>query len=261
MADYADEISDVAEHELILVDTNQTWVKTDWIYTQQRGIYTERISIAGRLNDALKALSGDTLAYYNAYIEIELTFSESKDDVETEQISDEQNVRVPFKKLLKYGILGGILGTLGACCLLLLMYMFAKTIVSDADYTLTMGLKYFGKVNKNDMESDLAFIVAKIKLACNKTGISKLALVSSHMDMMNEDIQESLIELLSKQNVELVCVKDILKDCDAMSRLFDLGGCVMIEKQGVSKYNSVYDIVDLCEENNINILGVVDVAK
>lgn len=35
----------------------------------------------------------------------------------------------------------------------------------------------------------------------------------------------------------------------------------MIEKKGVSLYQRVYDMVDLCMENEVSILGVIDTRK
>ena len=54
---------------------------------------------------------------------------------------------------------------------------------------------------------------------------------------------------------------EIVTDSEAMSKLFAEEAAVMIEKKGVSLYQRVYDMVDLCVENEVSILGVIDTRK
>lgn len=263
---YMDETHNLARHRLVINNQQTNVIRDDTIYNNQRYMYTERISSMDRLKKAVSDLSGNTLTYYNEMTEGEdegsiATAWEGEELVASSSDTGDSGVVVPFKKLLKYGIIGAIIGILGACGLLLLRYMFSSTIIADTDYTATMGMKLLGKISESDIEETLPFVVAKVKLACNKASISKLALVSSDFGCIHEDIQKQLVQALDKQGIELVLIEDVLKDCDAMSRMFEIGNCLLLEKTGTSRYDKVYDIVELCEENSIGIIGVADIEK
>ena len=68
---HSKELDVVAKHSLVLVDTYDITERLDWIYTSQRGMYTERISIANRLNDSKISLSANAMSYYNEYVKQE----------------------------------------------------------------------------------------------------------------------------------------------------------------------------------------------
>ena len=262
---YMSKKNNLPKHKLVITNQHTEVVRNDAIYNNQRYMYTERVSSNDRLKNAMKDLSGDTLYYYNEVISAE---EKNIDEVQTEgdataSLTDANSSSpvVPFKKLLKYGILGALVGIIGACGLLLLRYMFSSTIIADTDYTATMGMKLLGKISESDSGETLPFVVAKARLACNKEDISKLALVSSDFSCIGEDIQTQLVQALDKQGIELIAIEDVLKDCDAMNRLFEIGDCLLLEKTGTSRYDKVYDIVELCDENSIGIVGVVDIEK
>ena len=262
---YMNEGTSLAKHKLVIMNQHTEVLRNDAIYNNQRYMYTERVSSNDRLKNAMKDLSGDTLYYYNEVVSAgESIADEVQTDGEVVASSTDVNnsgTVVPKKKLLKYGILGALVGIIGACGLLLLRYMFSSTIIADTDYTATMGMKLLGKISESDSGETLPFVVAKARLACNKEDISKLALVSSDFSCIGEDIQKQLVQALDKQGIELIAIEDVLKDCDAMNRLFEIGDCLLLEKTGTSRYDKVYDIVELCDENSIGIVGVVDIEK
>lgn len=261
MESYSEEISKKVKHKITLNNTIEAHQRFDWIYNTQRTMYSERNSIVDRLNGALAELSGNTLTYYNEYIRL-YESSSNTPSIEVENVPQQQaNNTISMKSLLKYCILGCAVGFIGVCGLLVLMFMFSKNIVSEDDYVATMGMKYIRKVKLSDLEEDLAFAVAKINLICSKNNITKLAMLSSDYEKVANSIKDEMAKLLKKQNIDLIFVKDVMKDCDAMKKLFEIENCIVVEEIGVSRYNSVYDMVELCDENNINIIGVLDIAK
>ena len=81
------------------------------------------------------------------------------------------------------------------------------------------------------------------------------------MRNISENMQEDLVKKLEKQGIQLDVLAEIVTDSEAMSKLFAEGAAVMIEKKCVSLYQRVYDMVDLCMENEVSILGVIDTRK
>ena len=251
IGDYSKYLNKYINHRLVLIDMHQVCVKNDNIYNTQRSYYVERKSINDKIDTILSVVSSDGVLYYNDVIDGD------KETVKEGNSTDTGRSDVPLREMLKYGIVGGVLGIIGACGLLLIIFMFSKTILSETDYTYTMGLKYLGKIGLNTIDNDVAFVVIKIKAMCNKSNINKLAFISSVNDFLDGEC-EKIVELLKEQNIELERVKGVMKDCDAMDTLLKLGKCIMIEKTGKSQYNTVHDMVQFCEENDVNIMGVVD---
>lgn len=118
-----------------------------------------------------------------------------------------------------------------------------------------------GKISKSDIDNSILFIAAKIKFACKKKNINKVSLLSSNLKNIEQDIQDKLQIAMKKMDIEVEIIGDVLQDIDAMCKLFDVGNCVLIEKTNVSNYNSVFDLVQLCQENEINNIGVIDIIK
>ena len=260
---YAGELKNVEKHTLVMTDTQTAVVRSDTIYNVQRTIYTERVNTKDRLKNAVDALSGNTLTYYNGIVEDEKEQALKEEKLE-ETGTTADAVPAPHvdkKKLIKYGLVGGVLGAAGSIVILLLCFMYSKVIVADTDYTLTMGMKLLGNISESEMQEQLGFVVAKILAACKKKEITKLALISSDMRNISENMQEDLVKKLEKQGIQLDVLAEIVTDSEAMSKLFAEGAAVMIEKKGVSLYQRVYDMVDLCMENEVSILGVIDTRK
>lgn len=262
LTSYNDDATNLPKHKLVLLNHTSQASRNDTIYNNQKYMYSELTTLQDKLKTAVEALSADALNYYN-----EMTIIEGEETkVDSIQVASETDVKnlasdVPLKKILKYGILGAVLGILGACGVLCIKYMFSSTIIADSDYTLTMGMKLFGKISETNIEETIPFVIAKAKLACTKGKIEKLAIVSSDFDNIDEDIMKSLKHTLDKQGVDAIIIEDVLKNCDSMNQLFETGNCLVLEKTGISKYDKVYDLVMLCNENNINIIGVADVVK
>ena len=187
---YAGELKNVEKHTLVMTDTQTAVVRSDTIYNVQRTIYTERVNTKDRLKNAVDALSGNTLTYYNGIVEDEKEQALKEEKLE-EAGTTADAVPAPHvdkKKLIKYGLVGGILGAAGSIVILLLCFMYSKVIVADTDYTLTMGMKLLGNISESEMQEQLGFVVAKILAACKKKEITKLALISSDMRNISENM-------------------------------------------------------------------------
>lgn len=248
----------LAKHRLKEINHLTNIVRSDTIYNNQKNMYSERLTSKDKMKQATSSLSGDTLRYYNEMTSLE-DQNTNEDNIQTEVIEMSQSVSA--KQILKYGGVGAVIGFLGAIMILVFCYIFSPTIISDMDYTATMGIKLLGKIPEKNILESISFITAKIKMACRKDTIEKLAIISSDFDNIDEEIKMQLEKALETQGVQALFIPDVLKDCENMNQLFEIGSCMMIEKFGVSKYNSVYDLAAMCNENEVNIIGVAEIVK
>lgn len=241
----------LSPHKLVIVNKQNTIIRNDTIYNNQKTTYNETTAASDRLENAVDSLTDNALTYYK-----DMVAEEQEESIQ--EVNVVQNIK---NKLLKYGLIGGILGACGGAVLLLLVYMYSKVVISDTDYTLTMGVKLFGHVSASNPLEQMGFSVAKIIAVCKKRDITQIALISSNMDLIEENVQNTLKEMLEKQNVELEIMSNVVTDSEEMGKLFELQNAVVIEKKGTSLYQRVYDIIDLCEDNEVSILGLIDVQK
>ena len=71
----------------------------------------------------------------------------------------------------------------------------------------------------------------------------------------------TLSKKLKENGLKVESSTSFMSDYKEMGALLRIGNCVIVEKINSSLYSSVYDEVDLCKENSVNILGLVNIAK
>ena len=255
------ENSDMHKHKLIIINESSITYRDDDIYSFQRYMYTERVSSSDRLKNAISALSGESLDYYNQMVKIK----EAEDSGESDEnlLNYDNNLKniVSVKTALKYGVFGCVVGIIGAFCVLIFKYIFSSKVVADSDYTATMGMKLLGKISKSNIEKTAYLIATKVKFLCAKSNIKKVAIISSDITCIEKEIQESIQDTMEKMDIQVEIIGAVLDECDEMSRLLNIGNCVLVEKTNVSNYNKVFNLAQFCRENEINNIGVVDIIK
>lgn len=267
--DYSSTVSkSITPHTIKLVNV-YTGVQYDSdLYSKQQNMWNTIYNYNSRITSAINSFSDDQKAYYNNLLGIE-----EKEDEVVEISKPQIN--------LVYVLLGAVLGACAACFLILIKYMLSSYLISETDYVTMFGLKYLGMIFEakeeaeeeasfikkleygddllKDYGDNLSFIALKIKLACKAADVTKIALISSCFEGVSEEICADLRKRLKKEEIELICLKDVLTDGTALSNLFDIGNCVLIEKTEQSKIADIRNVMELCNENGIQVMGVVDV--
>lgn len=93
-------------HKIIIINENAITCRDDDIYSFQRYMYTERVSSSDRLKNALGALSGDTLDYYNQMVEVKKAENDSQSSDDFSEATDALQDSFSLNALIKYGVIG-----------------------------------------------------------------------------------------------------------------------------------------------------------
>lgn len=254
-------------HQLCLVDSvNSTMVASD-VFNRKQTCLSTLATLNSRLNSTVTAFSDNQLAYYNMLLGL------AEEEVEDVIIED-------AKPNFKYILLGLIGGFIVACGLIYLQMMLSGKVVTDLDYEVMFGMKQFGIVlcddkSEKDMsalnkwkygrlveknyEENMEYIARKIKLACDMVSKKKVALLSSMLDNMPENVINDLCNKLGKAGIEVVVLNGVLQSSEQLECLFETGCCVLVESVGISSVQVLQEIVELCREHNTSMLGVVDI--
>lgn len=260
----------IGEHELQLIDSWENTVYDSDLLNDQRNYAYNLTATENRVKEALSTFTEVQKKYYNYKIGI----GEESEDA----ISDTPaNFVNPVFFVL--GVCGGLF-----CIILFLVikYLVSTNIISEQDYYGMFHIKPFGTIFATaqqcnsinsfiqrfeygedlfeDFQENISYIALKIKLACKINKVEKIACISSDFSKLSENIFNDLYNALEKERITLVKIDKLLMNAKAMDELFDIGYCIMIEQTEHSQMNKIQRTVDFCGENDIKILGVVNIC-
>ncbi len=256
LEDYISQLSDNSDVEVSLIKSVVTKVRVSWIFENQKAWEAEQTKLKTRLDTAVAGLSDDAYNYFMIVASEE--HPEFFDTLYSQSGVAKPSSSISAKTIVKYGAVGAIGGVVVYGLYALFLFMYSKKIVSVTDYTDSLGLRILADV-KNSSD-DLNVLATKITATCTKQRIKEIALISTNEDNTSS-CAENLKEKLTKNGLNVTLLSDFLSDHKVMGTLFNIGNCVIIERMGSSLYSSVLDEVDLCNENSINIIGLVNLDK
>ena len=254
--DYAASIADNTEVQIVLIQKSVSYARSEWIFNTQRAWEAEPDKIKARLDTAVANLTPNAYEYFK--LTASNTYPEFYEYLYPQNNGATSVSTVSTKSLIKYAGIGAIAGFVLYGIYVLFLFMYSKKIVSMTDYTDTLKLRIIANVDSSMKELDVA--ATKITATCVKQNINEIALIS-----VNESEAESYAKALAgKLKVNGITAKllvGFLSDYKVMGELFDAGHCAIIEKLGSSIYSKVGEEVDLCNENNVNIIGLINIDK
>lgn len=259
--DYGDDITkSLAKHSIKLVDEYNAIVVDNGLVNAIQSVQTDIYNASTRLVALKKAFSDEQMMCYNDAIGV-VDVEESESEIGDESLDIEPESVAKAEIQIKYIVIGMILGIALYCCIILAKFLFTSYVLAESGFQSMFGLRYIGALTDSDDENKLGMIAMKIYLACKKDKVQKVAVISSDFSNVAERELEALIGQLNKENVEAVMLERVLMDGKAMSELTDIGKCVFAERTGKTRIGNMAALVELCEENSVDMYGVVDFVK
>lgn len=256
----------MGRHELELVDESYSQVvdKDLWTYKFDR---VNSITSMQEKIDALKEnLSEDQLAVVEAYS------SQAKDEnIEAEDSST--NVSVSISK--KYVLVGGAIGVVLACLFIIIAYIMRGTINKAEDLQYLYNLRILGEIGSGNnniflaiwnkvigrkekrlgLEEQAELLRTNLKLVCEKRQQQKILLCGNDEKGLHR--VKKLLEGFCKQNVQLEYVADLLYTPASLSKLSGADSIIFVEQVHKSQYTDIVKKIEICSEQDIEILGVI----
>ncbi len=230
--------------------------RSPWIFENQKSWEAEQNKIKTRLDTAVSELSPDAFEYFslvtsNSYPDFyDYLYPHNGSGINA------KSSPLTIKTFAKYGAVGALLGFVIYGAYVLLLFMYSPKIFSVTDYTNTMGLRVIGNVG--DSIEELSIVSTKITAICTKHNIREIALITTN-EKNTEVFIDELGSKLNTNGIIVQCINGFFSDYKSLEELLKVNNCVIVEKMASSVYSKVYDEVVLCNENDINIVGLVNI--
>lgn len=162
-----------------------------------------------------------------------------------------------------------------------IVYILSGKIYNPRSVEATYGLRTFGvlpvyclaeqgKIRKNILQrmyhlnaegkqdEYLEIICNNIKYFAQKQGMDKIFIETEESE--ERDYIQKMIRLLKEQNISCTVGTNITGNSNEMEELRKLGNMVFIKKSGEITYKQLEKELNVCEINEINVLGVIFVV-
>lgn len=177
--------------------------------------------------------------------------------VEASRKSNGAVTSISKKKLLKYGIVGGVGGFIFICAILFLVFIFKDAVRTALDVEFN-DMKLFGFISRseNKQGEDIKRIACNISLEKDaKTVLLVPADKASESEAITEGIKEELKKLSKDIKVEVV--KNIKESADANIAAAKSDAAIILAKYGKTRMKDLHFAKDELDKTQTKILGAV----
>lgn len=260
----------IGEHELVLVDSYLSVVRDASLASSKENAKNTIISLQGQLANLKTNMNT-----------VQLSMLESGNDEDAEdELEDELPDRASVSK--KYLLLGFLLGGFLGCGWIALRYIFDKYIKSAGEVQSIYGVRIFGEVSNLSAkkkrvfsfvdkwldslhqkeiwsrEEQMELINTNLRVTCEKSETKKLLLTTSlHLNEEEKKLVQEITSLLNKNSIEVVFAENMVRNAKTFETMAAIGQVVLLEKAGATMYTSIEKELQLCIEQNAQVLGTI----
>lgn len=263
---------EIGNHELILLSETMGTVMNTGVLNSQTAYRDEISSLKATIAATKAGFTEEQKQYYNL-----LTQNDSE-IVDTTQDAAAESVTVQKPSIsIKYVVLGAVIFAFVYAMILCLMYIFnGKLRASDELQNLyqipQMGLivkeskkkllpdqwvdnlRNHGKRKFTPAQS-MELAVAAVKIAAVKNGLEHVCLMGCNLTEGADNVCESIKQALEKEQIAVTILDNVLYNAEAMEKLENEKGVVLVEKAGSTLYDEVAKEIELLTRQDIAVLG------
>lgn len=269
-------VSTVGTHQLSLVKEASGVVVDQNLAELQNWNATAIKTISNNLDKMKNEMTGDQISLY-VY---RTTVTDTSATTAAAAVSGSTGKVVSIS--VKHIVIGIIVGTVLACGIIFVLYLFAAALRSSEEVKTLYGIKVLGCVDDTDLckkklfgfvdkfiirlqnrrkkvlnhEQEVQMICANIVLDCKKNDCKKIYLLSSSLEYISDIIIKAVEAKCEEKGISVVVGKDICYDAETLEKVADAGNVVFVEKKRVALYDELYNEVVLCKEHGIHIIGM-----
>lgn len=275
----SDVVKNFGQHKLKLVgEAVQVTVDSD-IYNLQQNRKNILLNLENNIANYKNTFTDNQKKLYAA--EVIVNADENSDQSEETQTAFIITPPTPQLKA-KNVILGALLGAVLSCGVYAGMYILSGKMQAEESMNANLDITNLGYIEKEDKaqavgifkkidawidglsrknydnlskEQQIEMAVSNISLYCEKGGMKTIFFNSS--SNCSEERTERLKELLEERGFEVKEGFSILQDAKALEDMSRADGVVFLEQVGKSYYEDIRREINLCNEHEKNILGLV----
>lgn len=250
---YSKEVKETCgEHVLVFVGSQSSTIIDSGLETQQHDKRERLKSYRASLQSAKDALSGQQKAVYDTEI--------GKQDAALPQDTEAEAAESSFS--VTYLIFGCAAGILIYSALFAVWYLLQDTVKSAAEFQACYNLPFYGMVSlkkgkKQDIqEKEKERIVSRIRIACEKQGISRICLAADFQPAPSERLcLESMAKKLREWEIDAVSAEDANQNAAMWDMAAEVGTVLLVCRIGSSTHQMVDGEMAFYQENGIRVLG------
>lgn len=239
------------------------------IYEMNRDV----IEFTGKMSQEAAQVTDDYAVILN---------NELNEQNNSESIEEENSEAGGISVNKKWVFLGAFLGAMIIGGIELLLWLLGGKLNSPEELQQNFNIQIYGLIeerkkhkalwqideliyklknrNKKVLNEKQAFqmISSGICLNAKNENISSIYLIGTEIESTGErKVVKQLKQELSKDNIELIIGQNILCDSKALLEMAKIGTVILLEEVRHSKYQDIVQELELCRNQDINILGSV----
>lgn len=252
------------KHELRVGDKYDGVANVESIYTKQK-------TISNDLRNCISNLSGITPYFSKGQVAAYNKETGEKIKVDEDNVQDDLVEVTPLtiKGYVKYGICGVLFGIILFGVVIMLKHMYSSHVMSVQEFSDTFSLKYIGNIcagaekpeTDNEQNNSARVLDLAIHRLCQLKNVEKVAFISSENAILDNPGVSQFMQTVSSDGLVCVALKDVIDNASALEQLFACDACMLIEQTSVSEFSKVGNLVSECKNNEVEILGVLNVDE
>lgn len=273
--DYAKLLNNrIAVHELVLIQKGQSVVVDLELAELQNHNALAIKNLNTHLDKMKTEMTADQITLYTYEITLDNVVTQ---EVVTDSAATEKTVGISIKHL----VIGVILGVVLACVYIFAAYLMTPALRSEKEVKILYKTNVLGKVKTAPkkrvfgfvdgwihklehrrtksltFEEQLQMICSNIKVQSRQNNGERIYLSGSIMEQIPENILKQMTEKCQEKGIQLIVGESIVYNALELEKSADIGKVVFIEQKKCSLYDEIYKEVELCRENNIDVVGMI----
>lgn len=260
----------VTSHEITLMDRSYSEVVDTNLWTYKYDRVNSIVSMQERIDTLKGELTADQLNIIETYANESQNMFQQTDS--TEEPTEKISVGIS-KKYVAVGALGGILLV---CLFIIIFYILRGTINKADDLQYLYNIRVLGILNyKNkynffvmiwhkllgqtdpqlSLNDQVKLLFSNLRITCQKNQIHKLLICGYNESEM--DYMKAVWGRLKEQGIDIEYISNFLYSSEALDKLSLFGHVVFIEEIGKSRYSDIVKEIEVCMEQQADIVGAI----
>lgn len=263
---------EIGNHELILLSETMGTVSNTEVLDKQTSYRDEISSLKESITKKKAEFTEEQKQYYNL-----LTQNDSE-IVDTTQDAAAESVTVQKPSIsIKYVVLGAVIFAFVYAMILCLMYIFNGKLRASDELQNLYHIPQMGLIVKDSKKKllpdkwvdnlrnhgkrkfapaqSMELAVAAVKIAAVKNGLDHVCLMGCNLAEGADNVCESIKHALEKEQIAVTILDNVLYNAEAMEKLENEEGVVLVEKACSTLYNEVSREIELLNRQDIMVLG------
>lgn len=261
--------------EVTVLDRSVTTIYDFDVEKMQKTALDLRTKYQNDITTGYDALSDEGKEYFD------LVSNQKKAESELENLEDISSISVKeippvtvSKKKLAIGLVGGFFAYALIVCI---VYVLSGKVKDSDDFGSSFGVNQLGKIyydskpgkrfsafdkviyslkrrgrKKVSPDEAASIIAVNTSITASKHEIKKLGLITADE---GDALTGKIVDAFKSENIESIILSEFPYNGKEVSALKDIDAAILIAKPGISRYDEIWDVIEVLDNQEVKILG------